>query len=61
MDLPILNPRIQEFIQDQIGVSISKLAFRKNPFPEVAWLAILNQIEAKTKAKEIAKIMYNAL
>lgn len=52
MDSPILNPSIQEFIQNQIGVSISKLALQKNPFLEVEWITILNQIEAKTKAKE---------
>jgi hypothetical protein len=52
LDLPILNPEIQRFIQEHIGVSISKLALQKNPFPEVEWLAILNQIEAKTKAKD---------
>ncbi|MEY4963629.1 MAG: hypothetical protein RLZZ323_948 [Bacteroidota bacterium] len=52
MDSPILNPSIQEFIQNQIEVSISKLALQKNPFPEVEWITILNQIEAKTKAKE---------
>ena len=52
MDSLILNPNIQEFIQKQIGVSISKLALQKNPFPEVEWISILNQIEAKNKAKE---------
>ena len=52
MDLAILNPSIQEFIQKQIGISVAKLALQKNPFPEVEWIAILNQIEAKTKAKE---------
>jgi 16S rRNA G966 N2-methylase RsmD len=52
LDLAILNPSIQEFIQKQIGVSIATLALQKNPFPEVEWIAILNQIEAKTKAKE---------
>jgi hypothetical protein len=52
LDLPILNPEIQRFIQEHIGVSISKLALQKNPFPEVEWITILNQIEAKTKAKD---------
>ena len=51
MDLLILNPSIQEFIQKQIGISVAKLALQKNPFPEVEWIAILNQIEAKTKEK----------
>ena len=52
LDSAILNPAIQEFIHNQIGVSISKLALQKNPFPEVEWITILNQIEAKTKATE---------
>lgn len=52
MNLDILNPEIQEFINLNIGVPISKLALQKNPFPTVEWVAILNQIAAKTKAKE---------
>jgi hypothetical protein len=52
LNLDILNPKIQEFINLNIGVSISKLALQKNPFPTVEWVAILNQIAAKTKAKE---------
>lgn len=52
MNLDILNPKIQEFINLNIGVPISKLALQKNPFPTVEWIAVLNQIAAKTKAKE---------
>lgn len=52
MDLPILNPKIQEYIHNQIGIAITQLALQKNPFPEIQWISILNQIEAKTKAKE---------
>jgi THUMP domain-like len=52
LDLPLLNPSIQEFIQKQIGLSVATLALQKNPFPEVDWIAVLNQIEAKTKAKD---------
>lgn len=52
LESAILNPAIQEFIHNQTGVSISKLALQKNPFPEVEWITILNQIEAKTKATE---------
>jgi hypothetical protein len=59
LDLAILNPSIQEFIQKQIGISVAKLALQKNPFPEVEWIAILNQIEAKTKAKEKLPSWYN--
>jgi hypothetical protein len=51
LDLNLLNPPIQKFINDNIGATISKLALQKNPFPNVEWISILNQIEAKTKAK----------
>ena len=52
MDLLILKHEIQAFINANVGKSISKLALQKNPFPEVNWITILNQIEAKTKAKD---------
>ena len=51
MDSELLNPGIQKFINNNIDKSISKLALQKNPFPEVEWISILSQIEAKTKAK----------
>lgn len=59
MDFNILQPPIQEFIEKQIGNSISKLALQKNPFPETEWISILNQIEAKTKAKDKLPTWFN--
>lgn len=47
----LLNTKIQEFINSKIGISVSNLALQKNPFPELDWKQILNQIEAKSKAK----------
>jgi hypothetical protein len=64
VDLKILDAKLQEFINDNIGKSITKLALQKNPFQEMNWHFILNQIEAKTKAKEklptwfLLKILY---
>ena len=52
MNTSILQQNIQEFITQNSGVSITKLALQKNPFPEVEWISILNQIEAKSKAKD---------
>ena len=52
MDTSLLHPDIQKYINSQIGVDVAKLALQKNPFPEVNWISILNQITAKTKAKE---------
>ncbi|MBC7605453.1 MAG: class I SAM-dependent methyltransferase [Burkholderiales bacterium] len=51
MDIEILNLNIQQFIEDNIGKDISKLALQKNPFPELDWILILTQIAAKSKAK----------
>ena len=47
-----MHQNIQDFISKNVGAPISKLALQKNPFPEVDWILILNQIEAKTKAKD---------
>lgn len=52
MNFTLLNPEIQEFITANIDTPISTLALQKNPFPEVNWLEILNQILAKGKAKD---------
>lgn len=48
----LLLPEIQEYIAKNIGNDISKIALQKNPFPEVEWITILNQIAAKAKAKD---------
>ena len=47
-----MHPEIQEYIIQNTGADITKLALQKNPFPEMDWILILNQIEARTKAKE---------
>lgn len=51
MDLTLLNVAIQDFINDNIGTNITKLALKKNPFPAVEWTLVLKQVEAKAKAK----------
>ncbi len=55
----ILNTEIQDFINKNISTSISKLALQKNPFPDVEWIHILNQIEAKSKAKDKLPTWFN--
>lgn len=52
MNTSILHQNIQDFITLNSGVPIAKLALQKNPFPEIDWILILNQIEAKSKAKD---------
>ncbi|AWA30668.1 SAM-dependent methyltransferase [Flavobacterium magnum] len=51
MDHPILRPEIQEFIDAKVGSDVKALALLKNPFPDVRWIDILDQISAKTKAQ----------
>ena len=52
MDLAILNPEIQKFITANLAANSTQLAFQKNPFPNVDWKEIINQIVAKQKAKD---------
>jgi hypothetical protein len=64
VDLKILDAKLQAFINDNIGKSITKLALQKKSFSkEMNWHFILNQIEAKTNKGEAAylvllKILY---
>ena len=58
MDAALLSVAIQEYISQKSTEPISKLALQKNPFPEVNWIAILNQIAAKAKAKDKLPTFY---
>lgn len=51
MNYKLLNSEIQNFISSNIDKNISQLALQKNPFPEVNWIEIVNQISAKSKTK----------
>ena len=48
----ILQPKIQQFISENGSVNINQLALKKNPFPEIPFTILLNQIAAKQKAKD---------
>ena len=52
MNITLLNTDVQEFINANIEKNSSALALQKNPFHDVNWIAILNQITAKSKAKD---------
>lgn len=54
----LLTNEIQEYIRKQCENPTSQLAFQKNPFPHVEWKLILQQIEAKTKAKDKLPLWY---
>ncbi len=51
MNRKLLNIDIQNFITSNIDKEIAQLSLQKNPFPEVNWIEIINQISAKAKAK----------
>ena len=59
MQYSILDNEVQNFINQNLELSITKLALQKNPFPDIEWISILNQIEAKTKAKDKLPTWYN--
>jgi hypothetical protein len=48
----LLQTEIQDFINQNLNADSSKLALKKNPFPEVNYSVIINQIIAKKKAKD---------
>jgi hypothetical protein len=47
----LLQAEIQNFINLNIESNITELALKKNPFPELDYTVLLNQILAKQKAK----------
>lgn len=55
-----MHPDIQEFIIQNTGADLTKLALQKNPFPEADWILILNQIEARSKAKDKLPTWFSA-
>ncbi|GEC79973.1 THUMP-like domain-containing protein [Flavobacterium aquatile] len=48
----LLNPQIQNYILEKNNSDVSKLAFQNNPFPEIDFKIVLNQIECRTKSKD---------
>lgn len=60
MDFNILTTEIQGFISNSLEANISKLALSKNPFPEIDWKEIINQIVSKNKSKSKLPTWFNA-
>lgn len=56
----LLQPNIQEFIKQHTYDDVSKLALRKNPFPGVEWLDIVNQVAARQKAENKLPTWFNS-
>lgn len=56
----LLHPEIQAFIAANTGADVNTLALAGNPFPGTDWKAILNQIAARTKAKDKLPTWFSA-
>jgi len=52
LDSPLLQQPIQKFIKDNLDAVVAQLALQKNPFPEISWNLILEQIACRQKAKD---------
>lgn len=48
----LLISEIQEFINSNLDTDVTQLALSKNPFPEIEYTSIINQIKAKQKSKD---------
>jgi hypothetical protein len=59
LDKSILHPEIQQFIVSNTGVDSNKLALSKNPFPEIDWKEIVNQVAARAKGKDKLPSWFN--
>ena len=55
----LLLPEVQEFIIKNTDQDVSKLSFAKNPFPEIDYKTVLNQIAARNKSKNKLPTWYN--
>lgn len=52
MNIPLLlQPEVQDYIDQHLGDTLADLAFKKSPFPDLAMSDLLTQIESKQKAK----------
>ncbi len=49
---PLLDNKVQDFIRQHQRSDLAKLALQKNPFPEIPFLKLLDQISGLSKASE---------
>ncbi|MFA9191022.1 class I SAM-dependent methyltransferase [Flavobacterium sp. FZUC8N2.13] len=59
MTSAILKTETQQFINANLNTDVAKLAFQKNPFPDIDFAVILNQITAKSKAENKLPTWFN--
>ncbi|MFD2909121.1 class I SAM-dependent methyltransferase [Flavobacterium ardleyense] len=56
----LLQSDIQDFIDTNLSSDTTKLALKKNPFPEVNYTDIIHQVASKKKAKDKLPIWFSA-
>ncbi len=56
----LLHTEIQNFINQNLNSDSSKLALKKNPFPEINYSVLINQIIAKKKSKDKLPTWFSA-
>jgi hypothetical protein len=48
----VLDLKVQQFIKDNTGRPVAQLALQKNPFHDIEWTEVVNQVAAREKAKD---------
>jgi hypothetical protein len=48
----LLQTDVQDFIHEKTGENLTKLAFIKNPFPDIQYATLLHQIECRTRCQK---------
>jgi len=56
----LLQSEIQAYIREHTAQPVTQLALQKNPFDNIEWTLILNQIAARQKAKDKLPVWYAA-
>lgn len=56
----LLSSKVQQYIVENTGRPVSQLALKKNPFSDIDWTEIMNQVAAREKAKDKLPTWYNA-
>lgn len=52
LNLKILHKKVQDFINENLNINISKLLFKGSPFEDIPIQAIVEQIESKKRAQK---------
>lgn len=52
MNLAILNPEVQKYINDNLNINIAKLAFKGSPFDTISTQELITQVVNKKKSEK---------